>query len=81
MVSPQRMAGSSIGYRTRVQSSRVPLGAERPRGTRWELLVSVGPGGWFRFAVRHFLVRVRHGVTGADQEAPDRESEPVTGTR
>src|SRR5690242_21116797 len=39
----------SIGYRTRVQSSRVPLGAERPRGTRWERLVSVGPGGWFRF--------------------------------
>src|SRR5690349_24927318 len=52
----------SAGYRTLVQSSRVPLGTEGPRGTREDQLVSAGPGDRLRFAVRRFLVRAGHGV-------------------
>ena len=35
----------------------------------------------YDFGAIHLGHTVSHGVTGADQESPDRESEPVTGTR
>ena len=35
----------------------------------------------YDFGAIHLGHTVSHGVTGAHQESPDRESEPVTGTR